>query len=115
MLQQVLGEARNLVRVSRVEAPEAALLSPEQTFFVRENLKLRLLNARLGLLSRQITSARADLLEAQDVLGKYFDPNARSARTATVLLQQVQLQMRQLQIPRVDDTLAVLNTAEAGH
>ncbi|HEY8907697.1 MAG TPA: uroporphyrinogen-III C-methyltransferase [Rhodoferax sp.] len=115
VLQQVLGEARNLVRVSRVEAPEAALLSPEQTFFVRENFKLRLLNARLGLLSRQITSARADLLEAQDVLGKYFDHNARSTRTATALLQQVQSQMRQLQIPRVDDTLAVLGTAAAGH
>ena len=115
VLQQVLGEARNLVRVSRVEAPDAALLSPEQSFFVRENFKLRLLNARLGLLSRQITSARADLLVAQDVLAKYFDRNARSTRTASALLQQVQLQMRQLQIPRVDDTLAVLSTAAAGH
>ena len=115
VLQQVLGEARNLVRVSRVEAPEAALLSPEQSFFVRENFKLKLLNARLGLLSRQIASARADLQEAQDVLGKYFDHNARSTRTATALLQQVQSQMYQLQIPRVDDTLAVLGTAAAGH
>jgi uroporphyrin-III C-methyltransferase len=115
VLQQVLGDARNLVRVSRVETPDAALLSPEQSFFVRENFKLRLLNARLGLLSRQITSARADLVVAQDALGKYFDRNARSTRTATALLQQVQSQMRQLQIPRVDDTLAVLSTAAAGH
>jgi uroporphyrin-III C-methyltransferase len=115
VLQQMLGEARNLVRVSRVELPDAALLSPEQSFFVRENLKLRLLNARLGLLSRQITSARADLQVSQDVIDKYFDHNARSTRTAILLLQQVQLQMHQLQIPRVDDTLAVLNTAAAGH
>lgn len=113
-LQQVLGEASNLVRVSRVASPEAALLSPEQAFFVRENFKLKLLNARLGLLSRQIDSARADLLVAQDALGKYFDSQARSTKTATALLQQVQLQMRQLQIPRVDDTLAVLATAAAG-
>ncbi|OQW89729.1 MAG: hypothetical protein BWK72_00265 [Rhodoferax ferrireducens] len=113
-LQQVLGEASNLVRVSRVEAPDAALLSPEQSFFVRENYKLKLLNARLGLLSRQIDSARADLIVAQDVLGKYFNSSARSTRTAAALLQQLQLQMRQLQIPRVDDTLAVLVTAAAG-
>lgn len=113
-LQQVLGEASNLVRVSRVASPEAALLSPEQAFFVRENFKLKLLNARLGLLSRQIDSARADLLVAQDALGKYFDGQARSTKTAMALLQQVQLQMRQLQIPRVDDTLAVLATAAAG-
>ncbi|MDR3371149.1 uroporphyrinogen-III C-methyltransferase [Rhodoferax sp.] len=115
VLQQVLGDARNLVRVSRIETPEAALLSPEQSFFVRENFKLRLLNARLGLLSRQITSARADLVVAQDALGKYFDHNARSTRTATALLQQVQSQMLQLQIPRVDDTLTVLSTVAAGH
>ena len=113
-LQQVLGEARNLVRVSRIESPEAALLSPEQSFFVRENLKLKLLNARLGLLSRQVDAARADLGVAQDSLGKYFDGRARSTRAAVALLQQVQLQMRQLQIPRVDDTLAVLATAAAG-
>ena len=113
-LEQVLGEARNLVRVSRIESPEAALLSPEQSFFVRENLKLKLLNARLGLLSRQIDAARTDLSVAQDSLGKYFDERARSTRTALALLQQVQLQMRQLQIPRVDDTLSVLATAAAG-
>ena len=114
IMQQALGEASNLVRVSRVEAPDAALLSPEQSFFVRENFKLKLLNARLGLLSRQLDSARADLVVAQDTLGKYFNSNARSTRTATVLLQQLQVQMRQLQIPRVDDTLAVLATAAAG-
>lgn len=113
-LQRVLGEARNLVRVSRIESPEAALLSPEQSFFVRENFKLKLLNARLGLLSRQVDAARADLGVAQDSLTKYFDDRARSTRTAVALLQQVQLQMRQLQIPRVDDTLSVLATAAAG-
>ena len=89
-LQQVLGEARNLVRVSRIESPEAALLS------------------------RQVDAARADLEVAQDSLSKYFDERARSTRVAVTLLQQVQLQMRQLKIPRVDDTLAVLATAAAG-
>ncbi|MDI1245133.1 MAG: uroporphyrinogen-III C-methyltransferase, partial [Rhodoferax sp.] len=71
-LQMVLGEARNLVRVSRVEAPDAALLSPEQSFFLRENFKLKLLNARLGLLARQIDSARGDLADADAMLKKYF-------------------------------------------
>ena len=60
----IRDEARKLLRVSRIEQPEAALLSPEQSFFLRENFKLRLLNARLGLLSRQTDAARADLLNA---------------------------------------------------
>jgi uroporphyrin-3 C-methyltransferase len=113
-LQLVLGEARNLVRVSRIETPEAALVSPEQAFFLRENLKLKLLNARLGLLARQIESARADLLAADAMLKKYFAANDRKTQTTAALLQQVQLQMRTLQIPRVDDSLAVLATAAAG-
>lgn len=112
--QMVIGEARNLVRVSRVEAPEAALLSPEQSFFLRENFKLKLLNARLGLLARQIDSARGDLADADAMLKKYFQANARKSQTASALLQQVQTQMRTLKLPRIDDTLAVLATAAAG-
>lgn len=114
LLPVVLGEVQSLVRVSRIESPEAALLSPEQSFFVRENLKLKLLNARLGLLSRQIDSASADLRVADAVIKKYFDREARQTKTASALLQQVQGQMRYLQIPRIDETLAVLATAAAG-
>jgi len=110
----VLTEAHNLVRVSRIESPEAALLSPEQSFFLRENLKLKLLNARLGLLARQIESARSDLADAQAMLKKYFQANARKTQAAAALLQQVQTQMRTLQLPRIDDTLAVLATTVAG-
>jgi uroporphyrin-III C-methyltransferase len=107
-------EARSLVRVSRIEDPDAALLSPEQSFFLRENLKLRLLNARLGLLSRQNESARADLATAAIAMGRYFDVSSRKTQTATALLQQVQLQMKSLELPRIDDTLAALATAAAG-
>jgi uroporphyrin-3 C-methyltransferase len=110
----VHDELRGLVRVSRIEAPEAALLSPEQSFFVRENLKLKLLNARLGLLSRQIESARSDLNTASVSMGRYFDATSRKTQTAATLMQQVQQQMRALEVPRVDDTLAALATAAAG-
>lgn len=107
-------ELRGLVRVSRIEQPEAALLSPEQSFFLRENFKLKLLNARLGLLSRQLDSARADLASASVSLGKYFDPTSRKTQTAASLLLQMQGQMKTLELPRVDETLAALATAAAG-
>ncbi len=113
-LQVVRDEAKSLLRVSRIEQPEAALLSPEQSFFLRENLKLKLLNARLGLLARQIESSRADLTAASLALNKYFDVNSRRTQTAANLLQQVQSQMKALQLPRVDETLAALTTAAAG-
>ena len=107
-------EARKLLRVSRIEQPEAALLSPEQSFFLRENFKLRLLNARLGLLSRQTDSARADLLNASVWLGKYFDQNARKTQAASQLLQQIQSQLKTSELPRLEETMAALATAAAG-
>ncbi len=113
-LQAVRDEARGLVRVSRIEQPEAALLSPEQSFFLRENFKLKLLNARLGLLARQLESSRADLAAAALSLSKYFDPTSRKTQVTAALLAQVQLQMKTLQLPRVDETLAALTTAAAG-
>lgn len=110
----VSDELRNLVRVSRIEDPEAALLSPEQSFFLRENLKLKLLNARLGLLSRQIESVRTDLGAASTAVGKYFDASSRKTLAANALLQQVRGQLKALELPRVDETLAALATAAAG-
>ena len=112
--QGVRDDARNLLRVSRIDQPDAALLAPEQSFFLRENLKLKLLNARLGLLSRQTASARTDLASASALLGKYFDPASRRTQAAGQLLQQVQTQMKSSELPRLDETLAALATAAAG-
>lgn len=114
MVGVVWREAEKLLRVSRIDQPEAALLSPEQSFFLRENLKFKLLNARLGLLARQFESARADLSAASMALNKYFDPAARRTQVAAGLLQQVQAQMKGAELPRVDDSLAALTAAAAG-
>ncbi|MDB5750013.1 MAG: uroporphyrin-III C-methyltransferase (Urogen methylase)-like protein [Ramlibacter sp.] len=110
----VAAEARALVRVSRIEDPEAVLVAPEQGFFLRENLKLKLLNARLSLLARQNDAARADVIEAGAALHKYFDQGSRRTQAAMAQLQQVQAQVRSAELPRVDETLAALATAAAG-
>lgn len=107
-------ELRSLVRISRIEEPDAALLSPEQAFFLHENLKLRILNARLGLISRQLEAARSDMASAAMALARYFDAGSRKTQTAAALMQQIQAQMKQLELPRVDDTLVALSTAAAG-
>jgi len=111
---RVWAEIRSLVRVTPVAHPDAALLSPEQAFFVRENLKLRLLNARLALLSRQFAAAQADLLSAQAMIDRYFDRGSRRATAASELMKQVAQQSRQIVLPRPDDTLAALTAAAAG-
>ena len=112
--QYVWAEAKSLVRVSRIDQPEALLVAPEQAYFLRENLKLRLLNARLSLLSRQFETAQYDLRDAQLALDRYFDRSARRVVAASELLRQTSVQARQVAVPRPDATLAAIATAVAG-
>ena len=108
------NEIRSLVRITRIDHPEAMLVTPEQQFFVRENLKLRLLNARLALLSRQFEIAQSDLRDAQTVLERYFERGSKRSLVLVELLRQVSAQARQTSVPRPDETLAALATAAAG-
>ena len=110
----VWQEAQALVRITRIRQPEALLITPEQSFFLRENLKLRLLNARLALLSRQSASAVADVNVAQAALVKYFDTQSRKTQLLQSLLTDVAAQSPQTLIPRPDDTLATLAAIAGG-
>ena len=112
--ERVWSEAKSLIRVTRIDHPEAMLLAPDNAFFVRENLKLRLLNARLALLSRQFETTQSDLQLVQATLDRYFDRNARSTVLLGQLLGQVAAQSRQVNVPKPDDTLVALAAAAAG-
>ena len=111
---QVWGEIKSLVRVTRIDHPDAVLMTPDQSFFLKENLKLRLLNARLALLSRQFETAQSDLRLASAAIDRYFDRSSRRTGLATELIRQVAEQARQGGVPRPDDTLAAVAAAEAG-
>lgn len=111
VVDHVWNEAKSLVRVTRIDRPEAMLLAPDQAFFLKENLKLRLLNARLALLSRQFDTAQGDLQQAQQSIGVYFDRSSRRTQLASELLRQVSQQARQVGVPRPDETLAALAAA----
>jgi uroporphyrin-III C-methyltransferase len=111
VVDHVWNEARSLVRVTRIAHPEAMLMAPEQSFFLRENLKLRLLNARLALLSRQFDTAQADIQSARTALDRYFDRSARRTQHAGEVLHQVARQAHQVTLPRPDETLAALAAA----
>jgi uroporphyrin-3 C-methyltransferase len=110
----VRDEARGLVRVSRIDQPEAVLLAPDQAFFLRENLKLKLVNARLGVLARQSRAARSDLAGAALALQRYFEPSSRRVAAASDLLRQAQAQIDGAAMPQPEETLSALATAAAG-
>lgn len=113
-LNAFADQLKGLVRVSRIDSPDAALLSPEQGFFLRENLKLKLLNARMGLLARQKDSARADLSSAAVLVRRYADISSRKTTQLLQLLEQASVQMRAGEIPSLEGSLIALTTAAAG-
>ena len=111
---EVRDEARDLLRVSRIDQPEALLLAPEQAFMLRQNLKMQLLNARLALLARQIPQAQADVLTAAAAVRRYFDEDAATTRHMLKALAQVQSEMKSTDLPRPTETLAALAAAASG-
>ena len=103
--EEMWDDVRQLIRVRSVDTPEALMLSPDQNYFVRENLKLRLMNARLALLSRDETTFAGDLNAAQETLGKFFDTRARSTQQAQAALRQVQANNLAIEMPTLADSL----------
>jgi uroporphyrin-3 C-methyltransferase len=114
MLNDLWRNAQGLVRISRIDKPEASLLAPEQSYFVRENLKLRLLNVRLAVLARHFESAQADMNQVTRDLNKYFDVVSGQGPLTLTLAREVLAQSKNTEIPRIDATLAALATAAAG-
>jgi len=112
-MQEMWDDVRQLVRVRSVETPEALMLSPTESFFVRENLKLRLLNARLALLSRNEATFRDDLASAQEILHKYFDTRARATQSAQGALRQVQANNLNIEMPTLSDSLNAVRNYKA--
>jgi uroporphyrin-3 C-methyltransferase len=102
---EMWDDIRQLIRVRTVDTPEALMLSPSESYFVRENLKLRLLNARLALLSRNEGTFRDDIGTAQQMVVKYFDTKARSTVAVQALLRQVQANNVSIDVPDLADSL----------
>ena len=114
IVADVSRSSRELVRVSRIDRPEAILLAPDQALFLRENLKLKLLNARLGLLARHMRSSQADLLAVESALPRYFDTSAAPIAQAQATLGRLRKELVESELPRPEETLSALTAAAGG-
>ncbi len=102
---EVWRELRQLVVVRRIDAPEAPLIAPQQAWFLRENLKLRLLNARLALLTRDEAGYREDLRVSQNWIQRYFDARAKASQAALAQLKQLSAASVSFEPPSIADSL----------
>jgi len=104
------GELKGLIRIERLDGADPALISPSQTFFLRENLKLRLVNARLGLLQHDGRSFRDDVVQAETWLNRYFDKRAKPVQNAIATLNQLASVDVAPELPSLSESMTVLRT-----
>jgi uncharacterized protein HemX len=106
-------EMKGLVRIRDLETADAPLLAPAQSYFLRENLKLRLLSARVALLARDEPSFREDLKTTQAWITRYFDTRAKPTTAALASLKQISESPVAIGVPDINASLAAVRTARS--
>ena len=108
ILSEIWNEIKLLVRIRIMDEPDAALLSPQQSYFLRQNLQLRLLDARQALLARDATRMRSDLETARVWIERYYDTRARTTAAALASLKQLATSSVSVELPTIDASLAAV-------
>ena len=107
-------EFKQLVRIRRLDHPEMPLLAPEQMYFLRQNLKLRLLSARLAALQNDQITWRADLAAAQVWVTQYFSRNDPMTHTTLDSLKHLSGASVAIEGADISASLKALNEARKG-
>lgn len=102
-------EIKQLVRIRRLDHPDLALLEPSQTYFLRQNLKLRLLSARLAVLQRDEATFRSDIAACRQWISQYFNQNDELTRGMLQDLKEMSAMPVALQNANLNDSLGVLH------
>jgi uroporphyrin-III C-methyltransferase len=105
LLREIWQEVKQLVRIENTGKDEVPLLSPNQEFFLRENLKLRLLSARLALLSRDDNSFRQELKTAQLWTLRYFDGKSNQGARMSAELKKLSSSGINVELPDISPSL----------
>jgi uroporphyrin-3 C-methyltransferase len=103
--RETLHDLRELIRIQNTAKPEVPLVSPEQAFFLRENLKLRMLGARLALLAHDEASFKADLKAASEWLTLYFDADNKAVAAAQTAVRQLAQSEVSIELPDISASL----------
>jgi uroporphyrin-III C-methyltransferase len=111
--REAWGELKQMVRIQRMDKPEVPLLEPSQIFFLRENLKLRLIGARLALLARDQAGYKVDLKAARDWFEKYYDTRDKSVVSAVATLRTLHDSEISIELPDISTTLDALRNYRA--
>ncbi|SFW28050.1 uroporphyrinogen-III C-methyltransferase [Nitrosovibrio sp. Nv17] len=109
-LHEIWKNIRQLVHIQRTDQPDAILLSPSEAYFLRENLKLRLLSARLAMLARDMASFRIDIDDAIDMIRRYYDSEAQGVIVMLDALNRLRDNSSDVELPRISASLDAIRS-----
>ena len=112
-LREAWGEIRSLVRVEVADRPAAPLVPPTQEYFLRENLRLRLLSARIALLSHDDAGFKADVTAASAWIKQYFDTRSKGVQSLVSTLTQLAATPMPAELPDVSASLTAVRAVKA--
>lgn len=109
-------EFKSLVRIRRLDHPDMPLLEPSQLYFLRENLRLRLLSARISLLQRDEAAFRNDIAAAREWSSRYFNPRDEATGAVLASLDEMRKVPVVLKDAEIDASLKAARAARGrGH
>jgi uroporphyrin-3 C-methyltransferase len=112
-VRELWNDLRGVIRIEVSDRPAAPLVTPQQAFFLHENLRLRLLSARLSLLARDERSFKADLRAASAWLKQYFDLQSKPVQAALAALAQQSAVAMPGEMPDLAASLDAVRTLKA--
>lgn len=102
--ESVAAELTALVRISHLEQPEAAMLTPQMSRYVRTEYRLLLMQARISLMSQDYQGAATVLEQARELLQTYADTEHAGTRPIVEQLIQTVADLQILQPVTADAT-----------
>jgi len=105
LLREIRQEMRQLVRIENTGKDEIPLLLPDQQFFLRENLKLRLLSVRIALLSREEDVFKQELKTTQKWTVRYFDTKSPAGSAMLAGLKKLAASSISVELPDLGTSL----------
>lgn len=113
--REIREELGKLIRIENVGTAEIPLISPDQEFFLRENLRLRLMSARLALLSRDEENFKRELNTAQQWSTRYFDDRSNDGAQIVGRLKELAVASISIELPDVSASLQTVRNYRLSH
>lgn len=118
--QELFGEAapsafdkmiealREAVSIRRLDEPVKPMLSPNQNFFLSQNLRLMLEQAALAVLARDDDAFQAGLQKSEDWLRIYFDTSHQNVSAQLESIQALKTKQLSYDLPDISRSLRLI-------